>query len=718
MMKHDLIGLKYNLKELWKRIYRWFKSPVFRVHILKILATITTILLIISAYHVHVTYADDFLAFQAIRSTTNLNRTVSRGIIFDRNMVPLVTNETVSVITYHHIPNIATTEIRRVANELSAMIHLDYETDIRATLMFRDRQELFLMLNEEYVRSLVDHIDTTGMDNAAFHLLMIDQITPEHVASLTHADLQAHAIFVRMFQGAGTTDNIIKENPTELEIARVVESLVNLPGVSIGTDWTRYYPSTVSRDFFGNVTTAHQGIPRDREPYFLIQGYAANARVGTSQLERSLHQFLSGFQYQYSLIDGVRTEINAGMPGFQASLNLDSELQAKIEAMVAESLITARESHNSRRYLRETYVVVSNPHTGAVLAMVGVVLDEDEDGELVATMNPLGTIHNANPVGSAVKGASLMVGYTTGTTTVGRVRHDSPINILGSNPLHSWITMGNVNDIDALAQSSNVYFFRQTMEIANARHAQGGRVYNWSSDAWDIYRNFFHQVGLGSYTGIELSNESRGFTSTETFIELLFLSIGQADTYTTMQLAQFGGVLATRGQRMQKQLVQNIYLPSSDQESLQLIRPFEPNLLNQIILTDEQWDQIAEGHRQTVSRGGRGMANGTAFGIFSNTNFEAAGKTGTAETFLRNERGQMIDNRGNLVGTEGAGSYVRINNSTFVGYAPFDNPQIVVSVVSPQAEIVERSRVANIAAEIARDAMQIYFDLQLARLQN
>lgn len=712
-MKRDLVGLKYNLKELGKRIYTWIKSPVFRVHILKILTATASILLLVGAYHVHITYAEEFIAFQALTTTTNLNRNVSRGVIFDRYMVPLVTNEAVSVITYQHIPNTSVSEVRRVANELSAIIHLDYETEIRPVLMPRDRQELFLMLNEQYVRSLVPEEAGAGLNNADFHLLMIEQITRDHLLTLTHAELQAHAIFVRMFQGAGTTANIIKENPTEFEIARVIENMVNLPGVNIGTDWARQFPSDVSRDIFGNVSTTQQGIPRDREAYFLLQGYAANARVGTSQLERSLHQFLMGFQYQYALVAGNQIEINSGLPGFQVTLNLDSEFQAIVEEIVAEELLYARATHRVRRYLRETYVVVSNPNTGAVLAMVGVVIEEDEDGELIATMNPLGTIHSATQVGSAVKGASLMVGYQTGTTTLGQRRHDSPIHIRASIPLRSWINMGTVDDVTALSRSSNVFFYRQTMDLAGVSHSQGGPILNWNPDteAWDIMRDLFWHVGLGNYTGIELSNESRGFHSGNSFNDLLFLSIGQADTYTAMQLAQFGAVLATQGNRMQMQLVQNIYLPSNETTGRQLIRGFQPNLLNQIELLPEQWANISEGHRRTVQH-----PEGTAHWMFSGTDFNAAGKTGTAETFLRNEHGSMLDSNGNIVGTYGAGPEVRVNNSTFVGYAPHDNPQIVVAVISPQAiPTGATGGGGSVAVIIARDIMQAYFDLQIAR---
>ena len=699
-----------DIKDLTKRFIKWLRSPFFRAYILKVITISLSALLLVAAYRVHVTYADDYIAFNNITTTVNLNRDVSRGVVFDRNGEPLISNISISVITYRHIPNTYTGEIRRIANELAKLIDID-EEEIESSLTERDKKDLFISLNFEYASNLVSEENRrlAANDNSLFNLMMLEQITEEHLEKITDEQLRSHVIFMRMNQGAGTTTNIIKQHPTVEEVARIMEHLALLPGIDVGVDWQREYTTKLSRDFFGSVSTHQQGIPRDRQAYFLSQGYAANARVGTSQLERSLHSYLAGFQYLYFLDDGEPTRLSQGLPGFNISLNLDTELQLIIEEIVAEELLATRREHPQlSRFLREAYVVVSDPHTGAVLSMVGVVLD-DENGVLTPRMHPLGTIQNATTVGSSVKGASLMAGYHYGVTSPGMTRLDSNLVFRGSEALGSWTPMGIINDTTAIYRSSNVYFFRQSMEMAGVHSWLPDEIIQFDAGAWSMYRNFFRQLGLGSPTGIEFPHETTGFLGGSLFHELLHFSIGQADTYTAMQLAQFGAVMATRGNRMQMQLIQNVYMPGGDGENQQLLYGFQPNLLNRIELTENEWDVLHRAHRLVITN-----TQGTANEIFRGVDFRPAGKTGTSEDFLRNERGEIVNLDGSLVGIHG--TPIDLYNRSFVGYAPYDNPEIVVSAIVPQVQIAGTlGGPQNVAAIITRDVMQAYFDLQLER---
>lgn len=695
-------------KYLLKAIYKWFKSPVFRVHLLKIIAVLLFLTLIGAAYGVHIIYSNEYIAFREITTSTHLRRDVSRGQIVDRNGTVLVTNESVPIITFRHVPNTSVVSIRNVAIRLAELIELDF------TLSARDKRDLFILLHFDVARDLVPS-DERESDNALFNAQMIAAIEDEHLLLLTDTQKRAHAIFLRMNQGTGRVTNIIKENPSDIEIARIIENLSDLPGIDIGMDWRRIYPSDMARDFFGHVSSHQQGIPRDREAYFLQRGYAPNARVGTSQLERVLQTELAGFQYRYFLDDGEEIQLSEGMNGFDISLNLDNELQLRLEDIVSSLLLNEvtnhRRTRGPSRYARSAYAVVTNPFTGAIYAMVGVNLIE-EDGELQAVMNPLGTFQNAYLVGSSIKGATLMAGYFYGYTTVGESRLDAPINIQGSSPFLSWRNMGWVNDIHALRESSNVFFYRQTMAMTgNANHQQNQGIRAWNPEAWDMYLDFFANVGLGSRTGIELPNESTGFNSiTREFHELMNFGIGQTSSYTTMQLAQFGGVLATQGMRMQLQLIENIYLPVLGEQEPRLIRPFTPNLMNRINLTDAQWNQISEGHRQVVTH-----PNGTGHGIFNPMSIPVSGKTGTAEMNMTeiviNDEGMPVLRHMRSAN----GQPVQGLNRTFVGYAPRDNPEIVISVIVPQSALPGLNNGSSLVNIIARDVVEAYFDLQLER---
>jgi len=692
--------LKGTIKVMFRRFAEKAKLPVFRLHLLKAITILLCFTMLSSVYLLHVVYAEDFIAFNGLTTTANLRRDVPRGVIFDRNMEPLVTNASVNVITYRHVPNTYVGAMLETAEGLAELIEMDY-----SELTDRDLQDLFIMQNPYYTRDLIPAADRVGLSNSELHALMVEEITDEHIASLTSEEKAVYAIFVRMNQGAGMTTNIIKEDATDDEIARVSERLMDLPGIEVGVDWVREYPSDMGRNpMFGTVTNHQQGVPLERQNHFLSQGYAPNARVGTSNIEQSYQSYLSGFQSQYFLDEGVPPLLLAeGMPGFQVSLTIDSELQVMIEDIVGDALLSARRSGGGQGHVREAYVVLADPNTGEVLAMVGMVIEERSNGTLRVVSHPMGTFQAASTPGSSIKGASLMVGYHTGGTTVGQSRHDRSITFRGSPPLRSWRDLGSVDDIRAIGESSNIYFVRQTMEMMGIHgFSDGMSLEGWDYGVWQTYRDYFAQLGLGSSTGIDLQHESTGLPVPRDFFNLVQLSFGQADTYTAMQMVQFASVMATRGDRYQMQAIRDIYMPGSDTEHLQLVRPFEPNLLNSVELTNEQWNRLNQGHINTVQH-----PRGTAYSYFRGTNYNPAGKTGTAEDLLRNARGEVVrdSNERETI----------VLNRTFIGYAPADNPQVAISVMVPQSQVRGTTVSVNIANTIARQSLDAFFDLQSSR---
>ncbi|MGD6950090.1 penicillin-binding transpeptidase domain-containing protein, partial [Bacillus mobilis] len=99
---------------------------------------------------------------------------------------------------------------------------------------------------------------------------------------------------------------------------------------------------------------------------------------------------------------------------------------------------------------------------------------------------------------------------------------------------------------------------------------------------------------LGVETGIDLPRESSGVEGTDTSIPglLLDLSIGQYDTYTTLQLAQYVSTIANGGYRMKPQLVREIREPNNDGEGLgRLVEPFQPQVLNRVDMLDNHIKQ-------------------------------------------------------------------------------------------------------------------------------
>ncbi|MDQ7860115.1 penicillin-binding transpeptidase domain-containing protein [Peribacillus frigoritolerans] len=121
----------------------------------------------------------------------------------------------------------------------------------------------------------------------------------------------------------------------------------------------------------------------------------------------------------------------------------------------------------------------------------------------------------------------------------GQLFFDRKLHLAGAKK-GSYSDLGYVTDVSALKKSSNVDMFMTAIKIAGG-HYIPNRPLGINREAYAIMRNHYAQFGLGVRTGIDLPNESVGFKGVDMSTDglLLDLSIGQYDTYTPMQLAQY-----------------------------------------------------------------------------------------------------------------------------------------------------------------------------------
>ena len=267
----------------------------------------------------------------------------------------------------------------------------------------------------------------------------------------------------------------------------------------------------------------------------------------------------------------------------------------------------------------------------------------------------IGVITDTMTVGSVVKGVSMLIGYDTNTIKIGEVLKDECLKIKNTPKKCSIYTMGNINDLMALQESSNVYQFKIAIKL-------GGGVYRYNQslklkeEAFSIYREYFSRFGLGVNTGIELLNESRGYKGTSTLPGLLLdFAIGQYDTYTTMQLNQYISTIARNGDRYSMHLLKNVTSNNL------VIYNYEPLILNNININTKYIDRVKLGLKKVLEKG-----NGYGY---INLKYKPSGKTGTSESF-------MDTNKDNIVDKE-------TNSTSFVAFMPYDNPKIAISITSP-----------------------------------
>lgn len=584
------------------------------------------------------------------------------------------------------------------------------------------------------------------LSDAVFYAIQLRAIDDEMLEDLTLRQKAAHVIFNAMNQGINGTVNIVKNNITNAEMLAVGEQInaIDFPGFSIGESWEREMAADLGlRYILGQVTSYEQGLPSEQAAHFRALGYRNNDRVGRGGLEAVLEPILRGVNAQFDVVteNGItlRNRVLEGQPGMNVSLTIDAQLQSRVNSILTEHLLAGRENLRTAAHSYEGYVVLLDPNTGEILSMNGIILGEmqqhersdgvvvqewvthDERGDWIIHENALGAVWNAYEMGSTVKGATMLLGYREGVTQIGTTRHDRRLHFRGTPSMGSWRDMGTVNDLRALYESSNVFFWLQTLQMAGGTYVANDYLQIGLEERYrlfDLHRRFYAEFGLGSDTGIEIPN-ALGIQPEHTLPgQLLNLNIGQFDTYTTMQLAQYAMTLANGGYRFATQLVGDVFMPSDNEGERLLHQGFTPRLLNRVDMDQRYFDRVREGFRMGVQ--------GTPFGGHTATGEQAfrgwqngyppgvgpAGKTGTAETFLQyrvtnlheGERAGFMDRR-----------IIEVQNVTFVGWAPVENPEVAVAVILPSAQLpgLPTGTPSNLGAQrIANEAMQAFFELR------
>ncbi len=689
-------------------------NTTFRMNILFFAIFLLFSMLILRLGYLQIVKGEDYARAIARTEEVAVNTSVPRGRIFDSAGRLQVDNEPVNSITYTKMQTTKSSEMMEVAKELAKLIEKDTK---KVTL--RDKQDFYIQLNTESAtekvtaeeRAAIEAEDATQKEKQQkLDALIREKITDEELDSLTDEQLEVLAIYREMSSGYALSPQIIKgEGVTDEEFAVVSERLTDpkLEGVNTITDWKRVKMTDLT--ILGSTTTPDQGIPANRLDYYLSRDYSRNDRVGTSFLEQQYEDVLQG---QKSIVknvtDGrgrvIETEtVDEGEPGKDLVLTIDSELQYELEQIVEEKLLALKAGPNSQ-LVKDAYLVMMDPRNGEVLSMVGKRVGEDEDGKRIVSDYAFGTFTAAHEMGSTVKGATLLTGYAQDAVEIGEVHIDEPLKFAGTkqkNSIFNTTPFNRIplNDIMALERSSNVYMFKIALEIAN-RQYQYNSPLSVAPESFNLMRNSFAQFGLGAETGIDLPNEGTGYPGgTYPGPKLLDLAIGQFDTYTPMQLAQYISTIANDGYRMQPHVVKEIRQASPDGETLGPIETIiEPKIMNRINNTQEEIDRVKEGMRNVYIG-----SSGSARAQFSDTPYTAAGKTGTAEAYFF-ERGHELHGTLNV-------------NIAHVGFAPYEDPEIAYAVVIPYVT-TDPTKVPRTNNEIARAAADKYFELKEQRSED
>ena len=504
---------------------------------------------------------------------------------------------------------------------------------------------------------------------------------------------------------SSTTGLELAANVSRSSALEINERGGDLPGISVEVKSNRVYTQgTLASHVIGYIGRI------DEKEYNENPGiYQRDDYVGKTGIEYLFEDYLRGEDGTKQIdmtVDGTSTGeyiTKEAKGGANVVLTIDANLQNIAAGSLYRNINKIRAGGFGKVYNAQGgSVVVINIKTGEILAMVS--LPDYQPADFLNGMsqakydeyNSGGAFYNraiqaTYAPGSIFKMVTAIAGLQEGVISTTETINDTGIYPYGETVKpHCWYYdsygrgHGRLNVTRALEQSCNYFFFET-----------GNRL---GLDRLSAYANYF---GLGRQTGVELPFESSGsLASPQTALNkgdttpvstLLSASIGQSyNDFTPIQVAKYIAMIANRGKVVNPTIVKNVVTSDGKQVSTQELDEYLA-YKDGIVADDTISIQFDENYINTVLNGMRGVTddNGTASSVFNGFSIPVGGKTGSAQT----ER------------TDGAGN--EIINAWFVGFAPFDDPEIAIVAV------VENGGHGYYVAEVVKEIIQEYFGMNV-----
>ncbi len=510
-------------------------------------------------------------------------------------------------------------------------------------------------------------------------------------------------------KGYSSTRSVtISEDIPREAVAEFSENSDKFAGINIVVQPVREYTS-------GNLASHVLGYASriDPEEYEKRKAtYSPNDIIGKTGIEYVFEEYLKGKngikQIDMAVDGSITAEYIAqeAIAGSDIVLTIDANLQKITEQALATNIQKIATGGFGKRYdAKAGACVVMNVNTGEVLAMasypdytpadfVGGISNENwakyRDNQAKPLVNK--AIQNSYSPGSTFKMVTAIAGLESGVINLNTRINDTGIytRYRDYQPKCWYYTdyhrgHGYLNVSGAIEKSCN-YFFYETSDRMGI----------------DNLVRFAKYFGLGSKTGIELQSETSGaLASKETWAKLhpnepwgpgivLQAAIGQSDNeFSPLQMARYISMLANGGKKIDVSIVKTIRNANGSETSREEINQFVNQKLGlgqdeseNIQINSDYLKAVLEGMQSVTSDTG-----GTAYVRFKDFNISVGGKTGSAEA------------PNNQV------------HAWFVGFAPFENPEIAIVVM------VENGGHGNYTAEVVRDIMTEYFGMNTQNVE-
>lgn len=504
------------------------------------------------------------------------------------------------------------------------------------------------------------------------------------------------------YQGYSNTKSIqIAQNISRNTLLEIKERNSDFPGVEITEEPKRVYPlGNTASHIIGRIGRIEEEELKGNE-----DTYDQNDIIGKSGIEYVFEEFLKGKNGVKQIdmdVEGTITNeyiAKEAVAGNDVILTIDSKLQATAEQAIKNNIERIANGAFGKASPADAGVaVVLNVKTGEVLAMASNPdydpsafvngIDENTwnyyiNGDTKPLENK--AISAMYSPGSTYKMVTALAGLETGAiTTTDKIR-DTGIYRKYNSSWRCWKISGHgyLDVSNAIERSCNYFFYEL-----------GDRV------GIDTLAKYSYYLGLGHKTGIELKGEISGVLASNEIAkqenrvwnpgETISAAIGQSyNTFTPIQMAKYVAMVANRGKKLDVTIVKSIIRPDGSEIPR---NEYESKVSEKLGLTPDNTEEMSfnETNIQAILEGMRGVTSesgGTAYSTFRDFDIEVGGKTGSAQT-----------------GVEGK------TNAWFVGFAPFDNPEIAIVV------FVRNGGSGGYTAEVARDIIAQYFGMNTSQV--
>lgn len=576
-----------------------------------------------------------------------------RGIIYTRDMEPLVRNKANFVLYFKPI-------------------ELPKDELVRDDMLRRLSQ---IMEGSATTTVNLKNADVSGLavmsDNATFYK-MKDALAKVKLGSL------------ESYQPLFITDNV------EYDKAMLIAlDLPEWPGVFLSSKIRREYlvgsasssPQILGESSFSHILGYTGKISVD-ELASLGSNYSPIDYVGKMGIEYYWEKELKGRAGKKNIeVDALGRQkkiINEepASDGANLHLSLDLGLQKKAEEVAAAYLEKAK--------LHRASVIIMNPQNGEILALVSLPGYDNNafargisQAEYSKFLNdPDRPLFNRSVSGEFPSGSTIKPVFAAGALQEKVITEKTSFLSTGGLRIGEWYFPdwkagghGTINVRSALAWSVNTFFYYI-----------GGGYGDFKGLGVEGLVKYARLFGLGEKTGVDLPGEQAGFVPTVAWKEeaknepwyigdTYHFAIGQGDVLVTpLQVANYNAAIANGGILYEPHLVSQI-LGEGDK----VIRDVAPKVIRKDFISPENIKIVRQGMRDTVAYGSARSLNALPV--------EVAGKTGTA---------QWSSKKG--------------PHAWFIGFAPYDNPDIAITVLVEEG--VEGSA---IAVPIAKDILNWYY---------